>query len=79
MPDAEPLGKTTGGLVAVARQELDVPGPEHLQGSDGRWNLWAGAPCLHLIRSDGYVGYRARPAGGPLFARYLDRIFTARG
>jgi hypothetical protein len=35
----------------------------------------ASAPCLYLIRPDGYVGYRSEPADGEKLWAYLDRLF----
>jgi 2-polyprenyl-6-methoxyphenol hydroxylase-like FAD-dependent oxidoreductase len=35
----------------------------------------ATSECLYLIRPDGYVGHRSRPAALPSLRDYLDRIF----
>ena len=37
----------------------------------------AGAPCLYLVRPDGYVGYRSEPADAEKLWAYLDRLFIA--
>jgi hypothetical protein len=37
----------------------------------------AGADCLHLVRPDGYVGYRSQPADAGKLWAYLDRLFLA--
>jgi 2-polyprenyl-6-methoxyphenol hydroxylase-like FAD-dependent oxidoreductase len=36
----------------------------------------ADAPCLYLIRPDGYVGYRSASADADKLWDYLDRLFT---
>lgn len=35
----------------------------------------AGAPCLYLIRPDGYIGFRSQPVDRPQLETYLNRIF----
>jgi hypothetical protein len=37
----------------------------------------AGAPCLYLIRPDGYIGYRAQPPDAVKLRAYLERLFVA--
>ena len=39
----------------------------------------AGAPCLYLVRPDGYIGYRAQPPDAARLGAYLDRLFTPAG
>jgi hypothetical protein len=36
----------------------------------------AAAPCLYLIRPDGYIGYRSQPPHAETLRAYLARLFV---
>ncbi len=58
-------------LAALAPQARIVRDPQ--QTLHRRYG--AETECLYLIRPDGYVAYRSRPATKSSFQKYLDRVF----
>ncbi|EYF00247.1 FAD-dependent monooxygenase [Chondromyces apiculatus] len=48
---------------------LDPEGPLHRA-------FGAYSSCLHVVRPDGYLGYRCQPADAERLGAWLDRIFT---
>jgi 2-polyprenyl-6-methoxyphenol hydroxylase-like FAD-dependent oxidoreductase len=84
-PTVASLAELAGSLHALFGDVIDVfrvdahgcPGARGLEDPDRalRHRYGATGECLYLIRPDGYVGYRSRPASLPALREYLERIF----
>jgi 2-polyprenyl-6-methoxyphenol hydroxylase-like FAD-dependent oxidoreductase len=77
----EQLGASIQAYVVVDGTRI----PDELAGTDGALldteaaahsRYQADLPTLYLIRPDGYIGFRSRPADRSALSTYLTRIFT---
>jgi 2-polyprenyl-6-methoxyphenol hydroxylase-like FAD-dependent oxidoreductase len=74
-------GQVSPYLVLMADRHQDAPTSLLLHDPQGQLHriYGAAAECLYLIRPDGYIGYRSRPADLDRLAAYLNKtIFTRR-